>query len=203
VLAEPPGGSTHSGVAAVARSAADLLADDGFDVTEVAPPDYERAIELWQGILSVDLRVQQPVLSRLMGPDGRRFLDLFLDNIATPDVVGAALLHTERYGLARRWNEWFEQYPILLTPVWTQPAFEVGFDIASVDSAAAVVELMRPVMPANLLGTPAAVVPAGAADGVPVGLQVMGPRFSDLRCLAVAETIEGHLGLPTPLREFG
>ena len=60
-------------------------------------------------------------------------------------------------------------------------------------------ELMRPVLPANLLGTPAAVVPAGMADGLPVGVQVMGGKYTELRCLAVAEAIEQQLGPLTPI----
>jgi amidase len=47
VLAEPPGGSTHPEVAAAVRRAADALANDGFEVAEAVPPDYEQAIELW------------------------------------------------------------------------------------------------------------------------------------------------------------
>src|SRR5690349_24640328 len=58
---------------------------------------------------------------------------------------------------------------------------------------------MRPVLPANLLGTPAAVVPAGTAEGLPVGVQVMGGKYTDLRCLAVAEAIERRLGTLTPI----
>ncbi len=54
-------------------------------------------------------------------------------------------------------------------------------------------------LPANLLGTPAAVVPAGMADGLPVGVQVMGGRYTELRCLAVAEAIEQRLGPLTPI----
>jgi len=51
----------------------------------------------------------------------------------------------------------------------------------------------------TLLGTPAAVVPAGMADGLPVGVQVMGGKYTELRCLAVAEAIEQRLGLLTPI----
>ena len=65
------------------------------------------------------------------------------------------MAHTARDGLARAWSLWYQDYPVLLSPVWSQPAFPLDFDIASLDSAVATLELMRPVLPANLLGTPA------------------------------------------------
>jgi amidase len=199
VLAEPPGGSTHPGVAAAVRRAADALADDGFEVTEVVPPGYEQAIELWAAILAADLRVMKPLLDQLMGPGGRQFLGYALEHLPASDLDGWAMAHTARHGLARRWSLWYQEYPVLLSPVWTQPAFPLGFDIASMDNAVATLELMRPVLPANLLGTPAAVVPAGMTEGLPVGVQVMGGRYTDLRCLAVAEAIEQRLGPLTPI----
>jgi amidase len=70
----------------------------------------------------------------------------------------------------------------------------------------AVLNLVRPVLPANLLGLPAAVVPAGLADGLPAGVQIVGARFSEMRCLAAAESIEAALGALTPVdptREHG
>jgi amidase len=199
VLAEPPGGSTHPGVAAAVRRAADALADDGFEVTEAVPPDYEQAIELWSAILAVDLRILKPVLDQFMGPGGRQFLGYALETLPESDLAGWATAHTARHGLARRWSLWYQQYPVLLSPVWSQPAFPVGFDVASLDDAIATLELMRPVLPANLLGTPAAVVPAGMTEGLPVGVQVMGGKYTELRCLAVAEAIERRLGPLTPI----
>jgi amidase len=199
VLPEPPGGSTHPGVAAAVRRAADALADDGFKVTEAAPPDYEQAIELWAAILMADLRLLKPVLDQVMGAGGRQFLDYADEYLPPSDLAGWATAHTARHGLARRWSLWYQEYPVLLSPVWSQPAFPVGFDIASLEGAIATLELMRPVLPANLLGTPAAVVPAGMAEGLPVGVQVMGGKFTELRCLAVAEAIERRLGALTPI----
>jgi amidase len=88
---------------------------------------------------------------------------------------------------------------VLLSPTWTAPAFPEGADIASAEGAAATLDLIRPVLPANLLGLPAAVVPGGLAGGLPVGVQVIGNRFADLWCLAVAEQIENAVGLLTPI----
>ena len=81
---------------------------------------------------------------------------------------------------------------MLLSPVWSQPAFPLDFDIASL-------ELMRPVLPANLLGPPAAVVPAGMADGLLSASRSCGGKYTELRCLAVAEAIEQRLGPLTPM----
>src|SRR6516165_8833955 len=198
VLAEPPGG-THPGVAAAVRRAADALADDGFKVTEAVPPDYEQAAKLWITILAADLRVVKPLLDQLMGPGGRQFIDYASGYLPASDLASWAMAHTARHGLARRWSLWYQEYPVLLSPVWSQPAFPLGFDIASLDNAIATLELMRPVLPANLLGTPAAVVPAGMAEGLPVGVQVMGGKYTELRCLAVAEAIERRLGALTPI----
>ena len=127
------------------------------------------------------------------------FLGHALDHLPAPDLTGWAIAHTARHGLARRWSLWYQDYPMLLCPVWTEPAFPLNFDIESAEGAAATLELMRPVLPANLMGTPAAVVPAGMADGLPVGVQVMGGKYTDLRCLGVAAAIERHLGSITPI----
>ena len=146
-----------------------------------------------------DLRVMKPLLDQFMGAAGLQFLGYALDYMPESDVAAWAMAHTARHGLARRWSLWYQEYPVLLSPVWSQPAFPLDFDIASLDNAIATLELMRPVLPANLLGTPAAVVPAGMADGLPVGVQVMGGKYTELRCLAVAEAIEQRLGTLMPL----
>jgi amidase len=200
VLPEPPGGGTHPGVAAAVRRAADALAAEGFEVAEAMPPDYELALELWSAILDPDLRIMKEVLDPIMGAGGRAFLGNALDVRPPVDLVDWARAHTARHGLARRWSLWFQQYPVLLCPVWSEPAFPVGFDVAGPDGARETLELMRPVLPANLLGTPAAVVPAGMADGLPVGVQVMGGKYTELRCLSVAEAIERRLGTLTPMQ---
>lgn len=203
VLAEPPGGSTHAGIAAVIRSAGRVLESLGHEVVEATPPNYGRVVQMWSRLLSVDLRNQLPLLEVVMGEGGRKFLAAGIDtfpDLSLPEVLADL---TERQALQRQWAAWFDQFDALLCPVWTQPAFAAGYDIDSPETSAAVLELLRPVMPGNYLGLPGVVVPAGLAAGLPVGVQVMGPMFSDLRCLTLAEQIDQVLGLQTPIEPVG
>jgi len=188
VLAEPPGGATHPEIAAAVRSAADVLADAGHDVVEATPPMYEETIELWSGLLAQDIVVEHAALKRLMGADGGRILDSIVH--LAPEIT-AELVYTIQAGRSkamRAWSEFFAEHPILLSPTWALPAFEHGADLGG--AGGRISDTLRPVTPVNLLGLPAAVVPHGAADGLPVGVQVIGDRFTDLRCLDVAAQIE-------------
>ena len=199
LLAEPPAGSTHPGVAAAIRRAADALSDAGADVVEASPATYERAIELWSAILTVDIREQMELLAMVMGDGGRTFLG-YADEVAPPSSLSDYAVHlTERAGVAKDFHRFLHDHDVLLTPTWTIPAPPHGFDIASLEGGQATFEAMRPVLPANLLGLPAAVVPVGFADGLPVGAQLTARRFGDLVALDVAQMIEDALGRITPI----
>src|SRR5262249_46991233 len=65
----------------------------------------------------------------------------------------------------------------------------------------ATMELMRPVVPANLMGLSSACVPAGRDDstGLPIGVLITGPRLREDLCLEAAEAIEARLGVATPI----
>jgi amidase len=203
LVPEPPGGATHPGVAAVIRRAGDVLADAGFDVVEVTPPSYEQAVALWAAVLLPDVRSLLPLLETVLGPDGVTFLR-YADELFPPfEVASWSAAWTERSTVARQWAAFHDEHPMIVSPVWSQPAFPHGWDVASFENGTATLELMRPVLPANLLGLPAAVVPGGLVNDLPVGVQVIGGRFADLACLATAEVIEASLGLPTPIDPRG
>ncbi|MCU1362323.1 MAG: indole acetimide hydrolase [Acidimicrobiaceae bacterium] len=54
-------------------------------------------------------------------------------------------------------------------------------------------------LPANLLGLPAACGPTGTAKGLPTGVQVIGDLFREDLCLNAAEAIEASVGVLTPI----
>ncbi len=199
VLADPPGGSTHPGVVAAIRSAADALSNLGADCVEAAPTTYARAIELWSALLMVDVREQLPVLETVMGEDAMKFLGFATEINPALGLSAFASMLIERSGVEKEFHAFLHDYDVLLTPTWANPPFAHGADVASLEGALATFDTMRPVLAANLLGLPAAVVPVGHTDGMPVGAQIMGRRFSDLVCLDVAQLLENAFGVITPI----
>jgi amidase len=199
VLPEPPNGSTDRGIASAIRRTADALADAGHDVVETAPSSYARSLELWAELLLPDLRAVRPLFDDLISDDARAFLDFANAYLPPIETVDWSMLFIERHAVARDWSDFFGSWDVLLSPTWTQPAFAHAADVTSFDAALRTLELVRPVLPANLLGLPAAVVPAGVVDGLPVGAQFTGNRFADLVVLAAAEAVENVLGPITPI----
>ena len=199
VAANPPTGTTHPEIVTAISKAADALSNAGAQVTEAVPASFARAIHLWGVILTAEIVAQRPLLDLVLGEDGKKFLS-YADDLYPP-IDTAALMATfsERNSIDHEWHDFLTQYDVLLMPTWTQPPFELGADIVSLAAATGVLEMLRPVLPANLLGLPAAVVPVGMADGMPVGAQLVGRRFADLTCLSAAEQLENLFGTITPI----
>ena len=54
-------------------------------------------------------------------------------------------------------------------------------------------------IPVSLAGLPSLSIPCGLADGLPVGLQLAGPAFSENLLFDVAHALEQAIGFdPTP-----
>jgi amidase len=198
VMAEPPGGGTDPGIAAVVRSAAEHLKGLGHEVVTAIPPRYEESLLVWAALLMADLRVQRDLLDMVVGDAGRKVLDN-LDAKVPPMATGDVMnLHPLRFAIMREWSAFFGEFDLLISPTWAHPAFAHGADVDP-GFGDLLLETFRPVLPANLLGLPAAVVPGGVSDGLPVGVQVIGERFSDLLCLQIAEQIESSIVPLTPI----
>jgi aspartyl-tRNA(Asn)/glutamyl-tRNA(Gln) amidotransferase subunit A len=91
--------------------------------------------------------------------------------------------------LINEFNELFSGFDALVMPVAPTPAFKLGENTAD-----PVKMYLADVMtvPASLAGMPAISVPAGeSASGLPIGVQLIGPRQSDAKILALAQQIEG------------
>jgi amidase len=177
------------------------LREAGYVVEEVAPPRYEDAISTWTALIVSDFRAVADQLLPIMGKDGAFFFQTIGSSVPHLDAAGFSRLFYARDGIARAWSQFMVDYGLILSPTWTQLTFEEGFDVASEDNVAATTEMIRPVVPANLIGLPSACVPAGQdpATGLPIGVLLTGRRMHDMECLDAAEAIEASFRLPTPI----
>ena len=108
----------------------------------------------------------------------------------TPDAVARVLRLRER--IAAGLSHFFEQYDLLLcptAPVTAWPLEQLGPPLiggapAGPRGHAAFTPLF------NHCGVPACSVPAGLVRGLPVGLQIVAPRFEDARVLQMAALLE-------------
>ncbi len=86
-------------------------------------------------------------------------------------------------------DELLGEYDALVTPTTPMTAPEFGTVTTNEDFARTVATAV----PFNLSGHPALSVPAGTADGAPVGVQFVGDRRDEATLVALGETLEGQL----------
>jgi aspartyl-tRNA(Asn)/glutamyl-tRNA(Gln) amidotransferase subunit A len=97
----------------------------------------------------------------------------------------------------------FDHMDAILVPAAAIPATRIGQSEVSIAGRDARVRptLLRTMRPANFAGLPAISIPCGfTAENLPIGLQLIGPRYSEARLLAIAasyeEATDWHLRRP-------
>ena len=77
----------------------------------------------------------------------------------------------------------YEQVDVILSPTAPTPAFPVG---EKIDDPVSLYLTDIYTITANLAGVPGVALPAGFSNGLPVGMQLLGPYFSEPRLLNIA-----------------
>lgn len=98
----------------------------------------------------------------------------------------------------RTWRRLFERYDFVLAP--PAPVVAHPYDTAPITERMLTINGQQVSYGAALAwaglvtypGLPSTVLPVGSSQGKPVGMQVIGPAFADLDCIAAAKAI-GHL----------
>lgn len=84
----------------------------------------------------------------------------------------------------------WESFDLLVSPTAPSTAFRIGEKGEEISGMYTSDDCT---CPANLAGIPALSMPCGLSEGLPVGLQIMAPRFAEQRLLNVAHTLEQEL----------
>jgi amidase len=187
-------------VEALCRAAARDLADAGARVveSEFSLADGADAYQALRGLWMVtNYFVHLGALDKLFA-NLRGNIESGL-KLAARDLAAA---EQKRAELWHRCRALFSGADLLLTPTTPVPPFPVtqNFpDSIAGRKMATYIDWIAPTFLVTLVGLPAVSAPCGRTQaGLPVGLQIVGPRFSEPRLLAIAKLVqEGHpLGVP-------
>ncbi len=96
-----------------------------------------------------------------------------------------------RYALREEMRRFFERYDALVSPVLPVSSLDAGLDMPAHLADRNLVSWVFYTYPFNLTGQPAAAVCAGLdADGMPVGLQIVGRALGEADVVRVAAAVE-------------
>jgi amidase len=141
----------------------------------------------------------QPAVDR-SGDDGiRRSLELWREIMPAYTAEDALRALAERAAAQRRWDLFFERYPVIVMPVSYDLPYRVGFDIESRASVERLLLAQTPLTAVSVLGLPALSVPTGASGNTPVGVQIVAGRYREDLCFEIGRIIEADAGTFTPV----
>jgi len=197
---------TSAGVGERVQAVADALARAGAQVDDKARPDFEpgHSHEVFMALLSSAMSSRLPdedFRQRLAKAEGADAADM------SPAVVQArwqtlrardwARYNEQRTRLRWAWRRFFDEVDFLITPVMPTTAYPHDHGpegSRTIDIDGQRVPYFNQTFWAGLAGgvyLPATVFPAGKArDGLPVGLQIIGPAYADLRTIGLARRLE-------------
>jgi aspartyl-tRNA(Asn)/glutamyl-tRNA(Gln) amidotransferase subunit A len=195
-------------VDAAVRAAVDVIAGAGAEVDEV-DPGFADPVEAFHVLwFSGEAHVL-----RGYGDIGEAWADRVDRGLRRTAALGATYSAADyldatavRMELGVRMGRFHETYDVLLTPTLPLPAFPAGNDVPDGWTSPDWTSWTPYTYPFNLTQQPALSVPCGLTSaGLPVGLQVVGPRHADALVLRVGQAYQAatgwHLSTPSLLTQ--
>jgi aspartyl-tRNA(Asn)/glutamyl-tRNA(Gln) amidotransferase subunit A len=175
-------------VAALTAAAVKRFSDLGAHVEEIDPPGGDPGPifrTLWWGGAGYLFGHASPEKKVLLDPG---LLMMAEEGAAIPlhDYIDA---NVARAAYASKMRVFMEDYDLLLTPSLAVTAFEVG-KVTPYEGTGSWPSWTPFSVPFNLTQQPAASVPCGYVNGLPVGLQIVGRSFDDWSVLQAAKAYE-------------
>ena len=187
------------------ESAANVLAGAGLEVVQEIPSGVSKGSHLWielfaQAAAGEITSLYQgredeagPQVARLLREVDARPND-FEDKIKIAERLADAVLERER--LREELLQWMKTTPLLLAPVGATVAFEHGAErVETNGKSISTFRAFSYSQTFNVFGLPSVAVPVGCtANGLPIGVQIIGRPFEERTVLGTAAIVEEALG---------
>jgi amidase len=187
-------------VDAICRGAAVTLQKLGAEVEQI---DFDvsvgrAAYQTWRGFWMVGQQYQRLSQIGEFGPNLRGNVEAGL-KLTALDYAAAEQV---REDIFHRFRKLFERYDVLLTPAAPVKPFPVEMNFPDTINGRKLdnyIDWIAPAYLITLVSLPAASAPAGlSADGLPIGMQIVAPRFEEPLILRVAREIHRQSGVGAP-----
>jgi amidase len=210
------------------RAGVDVLRDAGLTAEEISIPWHAHGARIWD-VIAIEGTTVQMVDGNGYGMNWEGLYDPEVvahygtrwraDGSRFSETVKLALLtggytvgrqHGRFYGMARNlvpqlraaYDEALARYDVLVMP--TVPLRATALppsDAPREEVIPRALEMIANTCVTDATGHPACSVPAGLADGLPIGMMIIGKHFADATVLRVAHTFEQAVGgFPAPPR---
>jgi amidase len=197
VCLRPDGMATHPAVCEALLDAAARLRDAGWTVDEVEslPPLKDAVplqVALWMGDgyqALVDAAQREGDIGAITALAGQAKL------VQGMQIGDLSSVLSRRLGIARAWNLYLEQHPVVLLPVSAELPFENDLDLQGPAAYERVWRAQLTMIALPLTGLPALTVSTSLLGRTPVGVQIVAGRFREDLCLAAGAAIEAR-GVP-------
>jgi amidase len=183
-----------SEIDAICRQAAQSLERDGAIVEAVSfdVSDGRAPYQTWRSAWMVGQQFQRMSMLAQFGPNLKGNVEAGL-KLGTIDIAKAEQTRQEVF---HRFRQLFEGYDLLLTPAAPVKPYPVTMNFPNEINGRTFenyIDWIAPAFLITLVSLPAGSAPAGKTrDGLPVGLQIVAPRFEEPAILSVAKLIQRH-----------
>ncbi len=218
--------NSEQAVDATVRAAVETMAGAGMSAEEVSIPWHLHGLRVWDVIATEGVVAQMidgngyglnwqgrydPDLIDYYGGRWRSDPAAFSETVKLVMLAGRYALdryHGRHYAMAREltprlraaYDEALARFDVLVMPTLPVRATRLpGPGAPREEILARALEMVGNTAPFDVSGHPACSVPAGLADGLPVGMMIIGRHFDDATVLRVAHAFEQAVGgFPAP-----
>tara|TARA_B100000886_G_scaffold339943_1_gene307070 strand:+ start:949 stop:2361 length:1413 start_codon:yes stop_codon:yes gene_type:complete len=186
----------HKDVEASIDTAALIFTNRGFNVVEKTPPEINLAAESWRTIFGIDAKINMLELVKESGSqDIINVVQGFVDAASGKGINEFNEALSARNKVLRSWNDFMNDFPIIISPVSALPPYKQGEDQLGKERFKNILEEQSPLYVINFLGLPSVSVPINIKNNVPSGVQIIAPRYYENLALDMAKILEDEIGV--------